>query len=108
MTDRFGVERLARGGVEQIVLRDRVAGSEVAVVPALGDACVAFRVGGWSVLAEPPDDESLVARTSRYGVPILFPWPNRVAGGRFVFGGREVVVPTKGEHANHGFVRDLA
>lgn len=92
--------------VERVVLRGD--GTEAIVVPALGNVCVAFRVRGWSVLAEPPDDEALRATPSRYGVPILYPWPNRVAGGRFGFRGQVVTVPTKGEHANHGFVRDRA
>ena len=90
--------------VERVVLRGD--GTEVALIPALGNVCVAFRVRGWSVLSEPPDDEALRASPSRYGVPILWPWPNRVAGGRFAFRGQTYAVPTKGEHANHGFVRD--
>lgn len=81
-------------------------GTEAVVVPSLGNVCVAFRVRGGSVLDEPPDDEALQATPSRWGVPILFPWPNRVAYGRFSLHGQTVIVPTKGEHANHGFVRD--
>ena len=99
--------RQTRGGVERIVLVD--GPSRVEVVPSLGNACVGFRVNGWRVLDEPPDDAALVTQTSRYGIPILYPWPNRVADGRFRFRGRQIAVPTpKPPHANHGFVRDLA
>ncbi len=89
------------------MLRDDAYRSEVVVVPSLGGACIAFRIGRWAVLAEPPDDEALVARTSRYGIPVLYPWPNRVAHGQFLFDGRsiEVPTPTPGAHANHGLVR---
>ncbi|MEQ1505730.1 MAG: aldose 1-epimerase [Myxococcota bacterium] len=102
------IERRDRGGIEAITLRDGEATAEV--VPGLGAACVGFRLGGWRVLAEPPDDEALATKTSRYGIPVLYPWPNRVADGRFSFGGRALTVPVKapGPHANHGLARDRA
>jgi aldose 1-epimerase len=111
---RFGTSRTAIGAVELIVLHDRAVGSEVAVAPGLGNNCVRFRVrtndGSWQVLGEPEDDAALVERTSRYGIPILYPWPNRIRHGRFRIGGVDYELPASspGGHAIHGLVRGLA
>ncbi|MCC7367618.1 MAG: aldose 1-epimerase [Chloroflexi bacterium] len=97
-----------------VTLSDADAGSEAIVVPSLGFACVAFRIqtprGGWSVLAEPPDHDSLVNRTTRYGIPILYPWPNRIRDGKTRFGGRDLQfpLPPNGPHAIHGVARARA
>jgi aldose 1-epimerase len=97
-----------------VILTDDEAVSKVTLVPGLGFACVGFRVMAgdetWPVLTEPPDDEQLLRRTSRYGIPILFPWPNRVRGGRFTFGVTEYRLPTPPDIANasHGLVRERA
>jgi aldose 1-epimerase len=99
-------------GLETVVLRDLVGESLAIVVPGLGFACVAFRVaagdGIWNVLAEPPDEASFRTRTGRYGVPIMYPWPNRIRDSRFTFGRRSYEVPIvgRGPHAIHGVTRE--
>lgn len=109
--DSFSVAREQRARLEVILLRDSAARTEARVVPALGNACVAFTIevndGRWSVLAEPITDDEFLHRTTRFGVPILYPWPNRVRDGRFTFRGRQYVVPANspGGHANHGLAR---
>lgn len=111
---RFRVDETARAGQRLIVLRDLTARSEATLLPGLGFACVAFRVegqdGAWPVLSEPPDDDTLLHRTTRYGIPILFPWPNRIRDGRFSFERREYQMPVTpdGPNANHGLVRERA
>ena len=101
-------------GQQVVILADDAAQTKSVLVPALGFACVAFRVatdsGVWPVLAEPPDAESLVSRTSRYGIPIMYPWPNRIREGRFRFGRNEYRMPLapNGPHAIHGVVRSRA
>src|SRR4051794_38419767 len=74
-------------GQQLVVLSDLEAETQAQLVPGLGFACIAFRVmvgdEAWAVLAEPPDEQALLNRTTRYGIPILFPWPNRVRGGLF-------------------------
>jgi aldose 1-epimerase len=59
------------------------------------------------VLTEPPTLSAFLTRPTRYGIPILFPWPNRIRDGRFTFEGRDFQLPlTPGApHASHGFVR---
>ena len=110
----YQIELRQRGEVQLYVLQDRRAGSEAQVAPGLGNSCVrsAVTVDGtsWPVLAEPPDDLSLREQTTRFGIPILYPWPNRVKGGRFTFRGETYSVPpnSAGGHANHGLARDLS
>jgi aldose 1-epimerase len=105
---RYSASWESAAGVEIAVLRDEETGAVVRVAPALGNTCVGWRIGDWRVLDEPPDEEQLRARASSYGIPILFPWPNRLRGGRFKFEGREYRVPPNpgAAHVNHGLVRD--
>lgn len=112
--ERFKVGTGVRHRQETLTLTDHEAGAEAQVVPSLGLSCVAFRVategGVWSVLAEPPDDESALTRPGRFGIPIMYPWPNRMRDGRFSFGGRTYEMPASlngphGAHAIHGVVR---
>ena len=108
---RFAVLSEQRAGEQMVVLEDRTAGSEATFVPGLGFACVSFRVGtltgAWSVLAEPPDDAALRQQATRYGIPILFPWPNRIRDGLFSFGGQQYQLarPPGQAHASHGYAR---
>lgn len=95
-------------GVQLAVLRDAATNAEVRVAPSLGNTCIAYRLGDWHILDEPPNEHDLLTRASSYGIPILFPWPNRLRNARFTFEGREYrVLPSPGTpHANHGLVRN--
>src|SRR4051794_28015735 len=110
-SERFQVLTEEWGGVRLLVLRDLEVGSEARLAPELGFACVAFRVatsgGAWQVLAEPPDETALRQRATRFGIPILFPWPNRIRNGQFSFGGQEYQLPRPPgqQHASHGYAR---
>lgn len=116
MTDhparRFRVSTGDHLGQQIVVLADDEAETQAQIVPGRGFHCMAFRafVGNseWQVLAEPPDPEAFATRLMRYGIPILFPWPNRVRGGRFTFGVTEYQLPTPPEvgNASHGLVRE--
>ncbi|MDZ7392525.1 MAG: aldose 1-epimerase [candidate division KSB1 bacterium] len=71
------------------------------VAPQWGDNCFSFVVGGQPIL-EPVSLEQFSERPTSYGIPILFPFPNRVRDGSFMFRGeRYRVQPNR-----HGFVRD--
>jgi aldose 1-epimerase len=105
---RYSVVWESVAGADIAVLRDAEADAEVRVAPALGNTCIGFRVGDWRVLDEPPNERELLTRASSYGIPILFPWPNRLREGRFRWEGREYRVPPSPgmAHANHGLVRN--
>lgn len=103
MSTKYSVNSETRDGVEVFTLSDGGdATSEAAeIAPSLGNNCFAFRAGGVSVLEEIPF-EDFRARPTSYGIPVLFPFPNRVRDGAFTFGGRRYEV----EPPRHGFVRD--
>lgn len=70
--------------------------------PALGGAVTALSWRGRDVLRPTPDEADDPLQTACFP---LVPWANRIDGGRFVFGGREVrLAPTPGfePHALHG------
>ena len=113
-TRRFRTGSGEHVGHRIITLHDDLAETMAILVPSFGFPCVAFRVLDdgvvWNVLSEPPDPESFQTRVGRYGVPIMYPWPNRVRDGRFTFGGRGYTLPiaTRGPHAIHGLTRERA
>lgn len=72
------------------------------IAPALGNNCFSFEAGG-ERLDLPPFDEFLKKPTS-HGMPILFPFPNRLRDGKFTFAGKTYHV----DPPRHGFVRDKA
>jgi aldose 1-epimerase len=81
------------------------------IVPEAGCQCLSYRVGQLEVIAGPARPEDWRAHPHRGGIPILFPWPGRVANARFTFKGREyrlpVNEPARG-HAIHGFACERA
>lgn len=86
--------------------------SEVEIWPALGGALVAFRArvnDRWIDITQPVSDASRVLRNSSWlGSFVMVPFANRIAGGRFAYEGRQVVLPiNRPEHqaAIHGFSR---
>jgi aldose 1-epimerase len=80
-------------------------GSHAAIAPALGCNCICWQVGGHDMIWSPPLAE-LADRPTRGGIPILFPFPNRIRGGRFVWAAREFQLPCNDSakaNAIHGF-----
>jgi aldose 1-epimerase len=81
------------------------------IVPEAGCQCLSYRVGALEVIAGPASPDEWRAHPHRGGIPILFPWPGRVANSRFVFQDREyrlpVNEPARG-HSIHGFACERA
>lgn len=76
------------------------------IVPEAGCQCLSYSVGALDVIAGPPSPDSWRVHPHRGGVPILFPWPGRIAGARFTLKGREYSLPINEPalgHAIHGF-----
>jgi aldose 1-epimerase len=64
------------------------------IAPEAGFQCRGYSVGGVDVVAGPQDPEAdWKAHPFRSGIPILFPWPGRIADGRFSYGGHDVKLP---------------
>jgi aldose 1-epimerase len=82
------------------------AQSECAViVPGAGCQCLSYRAGTLDIIAGPANPDAWRAHPHRGGIPILFPWPGRIAGARFTFEGREYRMPVNEPrgHSIHGF-----
>lgn len=99
-----------------VTLTDPTTGSTARIAPELGFNCFEFnaRVRDWTirVLEADPAFADGTLRPSGHGIPILFPFPNRIRDSRFVWDGREYVIPAdvglhdKNGHAIHGFCLD--
>ncbi len=90
---RYVVDRIEVNGIETYVLRDNTTKAEAKIATSLGNNCYSFGIpanGEWIDLIDPPPDlETLKNEPTKYGNPILFPFPNRIRGGRFAFEGKE-------------------
>ncbi len=90
---RYVVNRIEVDGIEIYVLRDETTKAEARIAPSLGNNCYSFGLpvnGEWIDLIDPPPDlETLKDEPTRYGNPILFPFPNRIREGKFTFEGKE-------------------
>src|SRR3712207_2457129 len=89
---------------EQFALRRETPGGEVtATVTELAASLRALRVRGVPLVTEYPDD---LAPPGGAGI-VLVPWPNRVAGARWVLDGEEQLLdttePSTG-NASHGLL----
>jgi aldose 1-epimerase len=81
------------------------------IVPGAGCQCLSYRAGTLEVIAGPANVDAWREHPHRGGIPILFPWPSRVAGARFTFEGREYRLPVnEPAHGNaiHGFACERA
>jgi aldose 1-epimerase len=81
------------------------ASSLIEVWPAHGFNCLRWRAGGHELLDSAPDWADNPVPT-RSGVPILFPFPNRIRDGTFGHGGRRYELPKNDSaraNAIHGF-----
>jgi aldose 1-epimerase len=75
------------------------------LLPGLGCNCIRWQVGSRDLLYSPPLDE-LAERPTRGGIPILFPFPNRIRDGHFVWDGHSYQLPKNDsakQNAIHGF-----
>lgn len=110
MAGRYAIERGSLEGVDIFTLRDREAGTAASVAPALGANwfrySVLHRGSAIEALAVPPTFAELRQRPSRWGTPVLFPFPNRLRYGRFAFQGHtyQFEPNTRQGHHIHGLV----
>lgn len=99
MSQKYSISSEIRHGVEIFSLVETgVARAEIA--PQLGNNCFSFRVE--QPVLEPVAFEEFIKRPTSFGIPILFPFPNRIRNGQFEFRGEHYRV----DPPRHGFVRD--
>jgi aldose 1-epimerase len=80
-------------GVSAVTLRDERAQLEATFLPGAGMLCSALRHRGEELLAQNRGVEAYVERGKTMGIPLLYPWANRLAGFDYAVAGREVAVP---------------
>lgn len=102
MTSQYFISSETREGVEVYTLGEAER-ARAEIAPALGNNCFAFRTRGQDVL-EPVSFTDFRQKPTSYGIPVLFPFPNRIREGRFTFQGQSYTV----NPPRHGFVRDRA
>jgi aldose 1-epimerase len=102
---------IGRGSFERLetyVLSDPRAGSTAELLPQIGNNVLSFatRAGDQTlgVIAPPTSLAAFRGHPIGYSTPVLFPYPGRVAGGRFTFRGREYQLPQNDGYGNalHG------
>ena len=101
MKQRYSVNSVVREGVEIFLLEEEGHG-RAEVAPGLGQNCFSFE-GRLPILESVKFSEFRKKPTS-YGIPLLFPFPNRIRDGAFMFQGERFRV----DPPRHGFVRDKA
>lgn len=108
--ERYSVLVSRDAGEDLYELVDREHGGSATVVPGIGAQCASFvwtyNGNAVDVLAAPESLPVLRSKPVYYGNPILFPFPNRIKGGVFEFGGKRVSLPATDKLGNaiHGLV----
>src|SRR5688500_9381880 len=80
--------------------------SRALIWPAFGFNCLSWQIGDGTDLLWSDPDVFQNPLPTRNGVPILFPFPNRIRDGKFTWNGRGYQLPINGpngRHAIHGF-----
>lgn len=88
-------------GTEIITLRENDH-AFAKIAPGLGNNCFEFQTT--EPMLETVTLDQFLAKPTSYGIPVLFPFPNRIRDGRFTFQGQSYTV----DPPRHGFVRDKA
>jgi aldose 1-epimerase len=76
-----------------VTLRDADAALEATFVPAAGMLCCSLRHRGEELLAQNDGVTAYAERGKTMGIPLLYPWANRLAGFDYSVAGRTVTVP---------------
>jgi galactose mutarotase-like enzyme len=81
------------GALETVHLRDEDAELEAAFVPAAGMLCCSLRHRGEELLAQNAGVAAYAQQGKTMGIPLLYPWANRLAGFGYSAAGHSVQVP---------------
>jgi aldose 1-epimerase len=76
-----------------VVLREEETQLEATFLPAAGMLCCSLRHRGEELLAQNAGVATYVERGKTMGIPLLYPWANRLAGFDYTVAGRTVAVP---------------
>ncbi len=80
-------------GSTAVTLRDEQAQLEAVFLPGAGMLCSSLRHRGEELLAQNRGVEAYVERGKTMGIPLLYPWANRLAAFDYTVAGHSVAVP---------------
>jgi aldose 1-epimerase len=108
----FRVSTTKSGGRDILRLHDDASGAEAAVLPSYGFNLFDLRLPAAGqprpILSAYEDFASNPRDAGRNGWPVLFPFPNRINGGKYTFNNKSYSIPTGGRPwAIHGFAIDV-
>jgi aldose 1-epimerase len=107
----YRVSTESRGGRTVYTLHDEATGSSAAVLPSYGFNLFSLKLPAAGqvreMLQSAADFADNPREPARHGTPILFPYPNRIRGGRYRYHGKDYQLPVKGGNAIHGFAMDV-
>jgi aldose 1-epimerase len=81
------------GALETLHLRDRSSTLEAEFVPTANMLCRSLRHRGEELLAQNAGFDAYARLGKTMGIPLLYPWANRLAGFDYRAGGRSVRIP---------------
>jgi aldose 1-epimerase len=85
--------RVSDSPLASVRLLDEAAGLEATFVPGAGMICCSLRHSGDELLAQNAGLAAYAQQGRTMGIPLLYPWANRLAGFDYSVAGRTVVVP---------------
>ena len=78
---------------EAVVLRDEDHDLQATFIPPAGMLCASLRHRGQELLAQNAGPAAYALRGKTMGIPLLFPWANRLAAFDYAVGGHAVSIP---------------
>jgi aldose 1-epimerase len=106
MSESGNIVKRDINGVAFEVITLRYGDAAAEIWPALGGNCVSWSTAAVGDILWSPEISELVGRPTRGGIPVLFPFPNRIRAGQFTFAGRGYQLPCNDSmkvNAIHGF-----
>ena len=79
--------------LQTVHVHDETAALEAAFVPSAGMLCCSLRHGGQELLAQNAGVVAYAQHGKTMGIPLLYPWANRLAAFDYTLHGRTVHVP---------------
>ena len=85
----YSARQTTRDGVDVVVLADAARRTEVTVLPSIGNMAYEMKVNGKDVLRTPPSTlAEFKAKPGMTGIPLLWPWANRIDGNSYYANGK--------------------
>jgi aldose 1-epimerase len=93
-------------GLEEWILSNRANDDYISVVPGAGGNVRSVKLAGKTIISG-PDNQVDIQQDKNYRSALLFPWANRIKGGKYVFDNVAYQLPVndlKSNNALHGYV----